>query len=153
MFHIIFRVSIQASWIELGDLKGASDGQQNVFPAVSGPLSAYSAGYQAWLQTQSYSRSAISDRLWQFDQLSRWLQREGLAVGELSVEQCERFAASRRAAGRVTLVAPRSMTLLLEYLRALGLTPPPARGPTEELVADLQPLPAGRVRPDSTHGI
>jgi hypothetical protein len=63
---------------------------------VLGPLSAYSAGYGSWLQTQSYSRSAISDRLWQVDQLSRWLEREGLAVGELSVEECERFAASRR---------------------------------------------------------
>ena len=94
-------------------------GRKVWFPAVSGPLSAYSAGYGSWLQTQGYSRSAISDRLWQFDQLSRWLEREGLAVGELSVEECERFAASRRAAGRVTLVAPQSMTLPLEYLRAL----------------------------------
>jgi hypothetical protein len=78
--------------------------------------------------------------LWQFDQLSRWLEREGLAVGELSVEECERFAASRRAAGRVTLVAPQSMKLPLEYLRALGLTrtpaPPLAHGRTEELLAD-----------------
>ena len=115
-------------------------GRKVWFPAVLGPLSAYSAGYGSWLQTQSYSRSAISDRLWQFDQLSRWLEREGLAVGELSVEECERFAASRRAAGRVTLVAPQSMTLPLEYLRALGLTrtpaPPPAHGRTEELLAD-----------------
>ena len=94
-------------------------------PAVSGPLSAYSAGYGSWLRAQSYSRSAISDRLWQFDQLSRWLDREGLAVGELSAQQGERFAASRRAAGRVTLVAPQSVTLPLEYLRALGLTPKP----------------------------
>jgi site-specific recombinase XerD len=78
--------------------------------------------------------------LWQFDQLSRWLEREGLAVGELSVEECERFAASRRAAGRVTLVAPQSMKLPLEYLRTLGLTrtpaPPLAHGRTEELLAD-----------------
>jgi site-specific recombinase XerD len=89
---------------------------------------------------QSYSRSAISDRLWQFDQLSRWLDREGLPVGELSVEEGERFAASRRAAGRVTLVAPQSVTLPLEYLRARGLTPKPApplaHGPMEELLAD-----------------
>jgi site-specific recombinase XerD len=115
-------------------------GRKVWFPAVLGPLSAYSAGYGSWLQTQSYSRSAISDRLWQFDQLSRWLEREGLAVGELSVEECERFAASRRAAGRVTLVAPQSMKLPLEYLRTLGLTrtpaPPLAHGRTEELLAD-----------------
>jgi integrase/recombinase XerD len=115
-------------------------GRKVWLPAVLGPLSAYSAGYVSWLQTQGYSRSAISDRLWQFDQLSRWLEREGLAVGELSVEECERFTESRRAAGRVTLVAPQSMTLPLEYLRALGLTrtpaPPLAHGRTEELLAD-----------------
>jgi site-specific recombinase XerD len=78
--------------------------------------------------------------LWQFGQLSRWLDREGLAVGELSVEQCERFAASRRAVGRVTLVAPQSVTLPLAYLRTLGLAPSPvpplAHGPVEELLAD-----------------
>src|SRR5664279_4497351 len=90
-------------------------------PAVSGPLAAFAAGYGSWLRAQCYSRSAISDRLWQFDQLSRWLDREGLTVGELSISECERFAASRRAAGRVTLVAPQSMTLPEEYLRALGV--------------------------------
>ena len=46
-------------------------------PAVSGPLAGYAAGYGSWLRAQCYSRSAISDRLWQFDQLSRWLDREG----------------------------------------------------------------------------
>jgi integrase/recombinase XerD len=109
-------------------------------PAVSGTLAAYAAGYASWLRAQSYSQSAISDRLWQFDQLSRWLEREGLAVGELTAAECERFATSRRAAGRVTLVASQSMTLPLEYLRALGLTPKPAPpladGPVEELLAD-----------------
>src|SRR4051812_4527576 len=115
-------------------------GRKVWLPAVSGPLSAYAAGYGSWLRTQSYSRSAISDRLWQFAQLSRWLMREGLAVGELSVEVGERFAASRRATGRMTFVAPQSLTLPFEYLRTLGLTPTPAapvaHGPVEELLAD-----------------
>jgi hypothetical protein len=52
--------------------------------------------------------------LWQFDQLSRWLEREGLVVGELSLEEGERFVAARRAAGRVTLVARQSVLLPLE---------------------------------------
>src|SRR5664280_1594410 len=109
-------------------------------PAVSGPLAAFAAGYGSWLRAQCYSRSAISDRLWQFDQLSRWLDREGLAVGEVNAAECERFAASRRATGRVTLVAPQSMTLPEEYLRELGVTPEPvpplAHGPVEELLGD-----------------
>jgi len=92
-------------------------------PAVSGPLMSYAAGYGSWLRAQSYSRSAISDRLWQFDQLSRWLGDEGLAVGQVSAADCARFAASRRAAGWVTLVAPQSMTLPIEYLQTIGVTP------------------------------
>src|SRR5664279_4902761 len=106
-------------------------------PAVSGPLAGYAAGYGSWLRAQCYSRSAISDRLWQFGQLSRWLDREGLAVGEVNAAECERFATSQRAGGRVTLVAPQSMTLPEEYLRALGVMPEPvpplAHGPVEEL--------------------
>src|SRR6476646_8784402 len=78
-------------------------GRKVWYPAVSGPLSAYAAGYVAWMRARSYSPSAISDRLWQFDQLSRWLDREGLPVVELTLAQCLRFAASRRAAGVVTL--------------------------------------------------
>ena len=109
-------------------------------PAVSGPLAVFAAGYGSWLRAQCYSRSAISDRFWQFDQLSRWLDREGLTVGELSISECERFAASRRAAGRVMLVAPQSVLLPLEYLRARGVTSAPvapvAHGPVQELLAD-----------------
>ncbi len=52
-------------------------GRKVWLPAASGPLSAYAEGYGSWLRTQSYSRSATSDRLWQFDQLSRWLDRGG----------------------------------------------------------------------------
>ena len=133
-FHII-RLSIDAPWIELWDLKGVGGGRKVWYPAVSGPLSAYAAGMRA----RRYSPSAISDRLWQFDQLSRWLDRKGLPVVELTLAQCLRFAASRRAGGVVTVVAPQSMTLPYEYLRALGLTPAPPpvpHGPVEDLLAD-----------------
>ena len=115
-------------------------GRKVWFPQVSGPLLVYAVGYRSWLRARSYSPSAISDRLWQFDQLSRWLECEGVAVGELSVEEGERFAAARRAAGRRTLAAPQSAALPLEYLRGLGVAPMPvaplAQGPVEELLAD-----------------
>ena len=103
------------------------------FPVVSGPLAPYAAGFASWLASQAYSPSAAADRLCQFDQLSRWLEREGLGVGELTGEQAERFVAERRAAGRVTWVAPQSVMLPLGYLRELGVVPTPtpavARGP------------------------
>lgn len=116
-------------------------GRKVWFPVVSGPLAPYAAGFASWLRSRAYSPSAAADRLWQFDQLSRWLEREALDVGELTVEQGERFAAARRAAGRVTLVSPQSVMLPLEYLRELGMAPAlaPARAqqsPLEELLAD-----------------
>jgi hypothetical protein len=70
-------------------------------PVVSGPLAPYAAGFSSWLASRAYSPSAAADRLYQFDQLSRWLEREGLGVGELTGEQAERFAVAHRAAGLV----------------------------------------------------
>ena len=91
-------------------------------PAVSGPLSPYAAGFSSWMASREYSPSAAADRLYQFDQLSRWLDREGLAVGE----------SDRRAGRAVRRVAScggrrdvgglaSSVALPLEYLRAAGV--------------------------------
>ena len=60
------------------------------------------------------------DRLYQFDQLSRWLAREGLGVGEMTGEKAERFALERRTAAVVSWASPQSVALPLEYLRQLG---------------------------------
>ena len=109
-------------------------------PVVSGPLAPYAAEFASWLASRAYSRKAAANRLYQFDQLSRWLEREGLGVGELTGGQAERFAAARRAAGLVTWAAPRSAMLPVGYLRALGVAPAAtsmvARGPLEELLED-----------------
>ena len=109
-------------------------------PAVSGPLAPFAAGFASWLTSRGYSPSAAADRPYQFDQLSRWLEREGLGVGELTGEQAGRFAAARRAVGLVTWAAPQSTMLPLGYLRGLGVAPAPApalaHGPLEELLAD-----------------
>jgi integrase/recombinase XerD len=110
-------------------------------PVVSGPLAPYAAGFLSWLVSRAYSRSAAADRLCQFDQLSRWLAHEGLGVGDLAGEQAERFAQERRAADVVSWSCPRSLALPLEYLRQLGVAPPPPApacpvGPLEELLAD-----------------
>jgi len=95
-------------------------------PVVSGPLAPYAEGFSSWLASRAYSRSAAADRLYQFDQLSRWLAREGLGVSELTVNQAERFARERRAAGLMAWSSPRSAAFPLEYLRQLGAVPPPA---------------------------
>jgi integrase/recombinase XerD len=100
-------------------------------PVVSGPLAPYAAGFSSWLASRAYSPSAAADRLYQFDQLSRWLAREGLGVGELTGEQAERFAVSRRAAGLVSWSSPQSVALPLEYLRRRGAAPAPTPGPRD----------------------
>jgi integrase/recombinase XerD len=111
-------------------------------PVVSGPLAPYAAGFESWLVSRAYSPKAAADRLYQFDQLSRWLERDGLDVGELTGEQAQRFAGSRRADGLVTWAAPQSAMLPLGYLRDLGVAPLPAaivaEGPLEELLADYE---------------
>ena len=109
-------------------------------PVVSGPLAPYAAGFWSWLASRAYSSSVAADRLYQFDQLSRWLAREGLGVGEMTGEQAERFALERRTAAVVAWASPRSVALPLECLRQLGVVPPPVpacpAGPLEELLAD-----------------
>ena len=109
-------------------------------PVVSGPLAPYAPGFALWLTSRAYSPKAAANRLYQFDQLSRWLEREGLGVGELTGEHAERFAAARRAAGLVTWAAPQSAMLPVGYLRSLGVapatTPVLAEGPFEQLLED-----------------
>lgn len=60
-------------------------------PTVSGPLAPYAAGFASWLASRAYSPWAAADRLYQFDQLSRWLERGELGVGELTGKQAERL--------------------------------------------------------------
>jgi hypothetical protein len=66
-------------------------------PVVSGPLAPYAAGFESWPRSRAYSPSAAAHRLCQFDQVSRWLEREGLGAGELTAEQAGRLL---RPAGR-----------------------------------------------------
>src|SRR6266567_3925205 len=122
-------------------LQEAAMGSRMVWvPVVSGPLAPYAAGFESWLGSRAYSASAAADRLYQFDQLSRWLGRERLSAGDLTGEHAGRFAAGRRAAGLKSFSSPQSVALPLEYLRQLGVAPVPApaspQGPLEELLAD-----------------
>jgi len=54
-------------------------------PVVSGPLAPYAAGFASWLASRAYSPKAAANRLYQFDQLSRWLERERLLSGSVLV--------------------------------------------------------------------
>ena len=100
----------------------------NWAPTVSGPLAEYAPGYQRWLIDRGFTPQAkgVAGRLWQLGQLSRWLDAEALAPGQLTSEQVARFVAPRRAAGRQKWVSPLSLRLPLAFLREAGVVPDPA---------------------------
>lgn len=92
-------------------------------PVPSGPLARYAAGYGSWLSSRGYSRWTVSHRLRQLDLLSRWLEHERLSPAELTLECVRECLAARRASGYSSWLSERSMGLLLEYLRELGVVP------------------------------
>ena len=106
--------------------------------SVRGSLAPWAAGFEGWLGARGYSPSAVDRRLWLLNSLSHWLEREGFRADELTAERCEEFLRCRRAAGRVTWVSSRSLSLPLAYLREVGAVPlapaAVAEGPLAELL-------------------
>ena len=109
-------------------------------PRVSGPLASWEAAYRLWLAAQGYSAPTVSDRIWQLDGLSRWVESEQLAVGELTPERLEQFETARLAAG-YSMRWARCTRLPVRFLREVGLAPVPelpVDGPVEQLLADYR---------------
>lgn len=106
------------------DLTGGGDGWTVLGAGALGAAGAYAAGYGSWLSDRGYSRWPAAHRLWQLDLLSRWLEREGLSPGGLTVEGVREFLAARRTAGYSSRLSVRSTALSLEYLRELCVVPP-----------------------------
>jgi integrase/recombinase XerD len=106
----------------------------------SGPLAAYAEGYWRWLEARGYSPGVVRRKVWQLSQLSCWLEREGLAVGEWTGEMAARFASGLQAAGYRSYLWRLSLRVPLAYLREIGVMPAPSlvAGPVEELLADLR---------------
>lgn len=105
-------------------------------PVVRGPLGPWAAGYAAWLSGQGYAPLTVKRRLHDVARLSRWLEDQGLGVGELTERRVEEFLRAQRAAGYRTLTEPRRLRRPLEFLREVGAAPAPEApsGPIEELL-------------------
>lgn len=105
-------------------------------PVVLGPLGPWAAGYAAWLSGRGYAPLTVKRGLLDAARLSRWLEREGLGVGELTAERAEEFLRAQRAAGYRTLTTPGRLRRPLEFLREVGAAPvaEPPSGPVEELL-------------------
>jgi hypothetical protein len=98
-----------------------------------GPLAPFVAGYRVWLLERGYAPSVVIRSLVTLGHLGRWMERDALAVDQLSNERVSAFLAEyRRDRGDL----PRaSVWPLLEYLRAQG---PVAAEPPRE-VTDAVP--------------
>jgi integrase/recombinase XerD len=106
---------------------------------VEGPLAPYAEGFRAELARLGYTplSSAVQVRL--MAQLSARLGGQGLAVSGLTQERVEEFFTARRAAGYCNSLTPRSLRVLMVYLRGLGVVglcrPAVAVTPVEVLLA------------------
>jgi integrase/recombinase XerD len=104
-----------------------------------GPLLPFKEGFARELHGLGYRPNAARGQLGLMSHLSRWLEAEGLDIGDLTPALAERFLAARRAEGYTIYLTPKALAPLLGYLRKLGAIPPPPpepapAGPVEELL-------------------
>lgn len=92
---------------------------------VAGPLAAFAPGFGERLARQGYRPGPAADQLRLMADVSRWLAERDLEAGDLTTLAARQFSAERRAAGRRRLASARALDPLLEYLRELGVVPPP----------------------------
>ena len=92
---------------------------------VSGPLASYAAGFTESLADAGYTALSTVVQLRLMAHVSRWLDAEGLEVGDLNAERVEEFLLVRREAGYTGLRTSEAMVPLLRFLRASGAAPTP----------------------------
>ena len=106
---------------------------------ISGPLSAFAAGFADELANQGYRPSPACKQMWLLAHLSRWLGDEGLDVSELHASQVERFLRARHAAGYTYPRSIKAMQPILAFMRGLGVVPlPPLPTPSGPVEAALE---------------
>jgi site-specific recombinase XerD len=91
---------------------------------VIGPLETYASGFALELTRDGYTPNATADQLRLLAHLSRWLVAKRLSAMEITPTVIDAFLIARRASGYTLWLSRRALRPLLEYLRALGATPP-----------------------------
>jgi integrase/recombinase XerD len=92
---------------------------------ISGPLSAFAAGFADELANHGYRPGPACKQMWLLAHLSRWLGGEGLGVADLHASEVARFLRARRAAGYGDFLSIKAMQPILAFLRGLGVAPMP----------------------------
>jgi hypothetical protein len=89
--------------------------------AVTGPLERYAEGFVEYLLSLQYTRLSARNLLYLFAHLSRWLAARKLHASALTSRRTSAFLTSRRRAGYTAKCSPRSLDVVLEYLRGVGV--------------------------------
>jgi hypothetical protein len=102
-----------------------------------GALAGLRAGFAAELEQQGYSRRTSAQYLTRFDQLSCWMQAQGLGPANCSPLVVRQFHEACRAAGCRHHVSIRGAKPMLAYLRVVGVfdaEEAPLADPVDELL-------------------
>lgn len=92
---------------------------------VRGPLRAHAEGFWAELLRQGYAPLSARNLLRVAAHLDRWLEAEGLALGDLTEEHAAVFLRHRCRQGYTGFRTRRGLEPLLKHLRDLGVVPAP----------------------------
>lgn len=89
----------------------------------TGPLSPFAAGLVEWLARCGYTRTSATGVMGLAAHLSRWMDAEGIGLGEMSGVVIGRFLVVRRA-DYTSHYSLQALRPVLEYLRSEGMVPP-----------------------------
>ncbi|MGH2886481.1 MAG: tyrosine-type recombinase/integrase, partial [Solirubrobacteraceae bacterium] len=106
-----------------------------------GRLGPFVQGYRVWLLESGYTPQTVRGMLKELGSLGRWMDAEGVEIGDLTVTAIESFLADRRAAGRLRVPTVRALRSMQIYLREVGVMAaelPPSVSPVEALVVEYR---------------
>src|SRR5712691_8435497 len=94
------------------------------------PLEPYMCGFHDYLSTQGYSENRLALHVRHMAHLGRWLDEQGVDLGNFNLTHVEAFLVERRAAYRyLSGVSLRGLTPLLAYLGWIDVLPQPPPSP------------------------
>jgi site-specific recombinase XerD len=102
-----------------------------------GLLGSHLDSFVAAVSQLGYARSTVRERLWLLGDLARWLQRQGLALGDLQEQVIRHFLKERQSTGRFRRSDASTVRHFLEHLRQKGAVASPGATPDDSPLAAL----------------